>query len=50
MPIIRPIIGAANNFTAGKLTQNLRKRNINFLRSSNEQVIKIEFQDKKNNH
>ena len=50
MPIIRPMIGAANNFTAGKLTQNLRKRNINFLRSSNEQVIKIEFQDKKNNH
>lgn len=50
MPIIRPIIGAANYYTAGKLTKYLKKQNISYNRVVDENAIKISFTKKNNNY
>lgn len=43
MTIIRPAVGAARNFTAGKLTKHLDKRGINYQKNFNETQIIIKY-------
>lgn len=43
MPIVRPMIGAANTFTAGKLIKQLKTREIPYTRTSDDLEIGISF-------
>lgn len=47
MTIIRPMVGAAKNYTAGKLVHQLKEKNIPYTRKINEYKIEIDFTDKK---